>query len=185
MARLSGLSAREDRVDDHLPRAQAGAAGTAGAANKVHASEPGARAAKMPRALRTDVRFGVEWPPHVPRLPGPRRAHRRRQRHFRPAQQARQRRRAVVSGSRAATGGDGGKHSKNCATEWTGGARVLRETEFEHIPGAARRSLGIRKIAEVGRRAQESPRAAPLPGPECRKGHDRDGHRASGLVTCP
>ncbi len=117
MARLSGLSAREDRVDDHLPRAQAGAAGTAGAANKGHASEPGARAAKMPRVLRADVRFGVEGPPHVPRLSGPRRAHWRRQRHFRPAQQARQRRRAVVSGSRAATGGDGGKHSKNCATE--------------------------------------------------------------------
>ena len=66
-----------------------------------------------------------------------------------------------MSGSRAATGGDGGKHSKNCATEWTGGARVLSETESEHIPGAARRSLGIRKIAEVGRRAQESPRPAP------------------------
>ena len=66
-----------------------------------------------------------------------------------------------MSGSRAATGGDGGKHSKNCATEWTGGARVLSETESEHIPGAARRSLGIRQIAEVGRRAQESPRPAP------------------------
>ena len=36
-----------------------------------------------------------------------------------------------MSGSRAATGGDGGKHSKNCATEWTGGARVLSETESE------------------------------------------------------
>ena len=72
-----------------------------------------------------------------------------------------------MSGSRAATGGDGGKHSKNCATEWTGGARVLSETESEHIPGAARRSLGIRKIAEVGRRAQEPPdqRRAASPWP--------------------
>ncbi len=34
----------------------------------------------------------------------------------------------------AASGGDGGKHSKNCATDWTGGARVLSETESELQP---------------------------------------------------